>query len=69
MARPINAAPPDKGHAPADVGLDLLPFPQGAPNDAAPAYFEALDPPPAEADMGIDTAMEHVPDLDFFGLS
>jgi hypothetical protein len=69
MARPIHAAPPENSHAPEDVGLYPLPYPAGAPNEAAPVYFEDLDPPPAEAEMGLMTAMDHVPELDFFGSS
>ena len=69
MARPINVAPPENSHAPAELEPIDLPNPQGAPNAAAPAFFEPLDPPPADADVGLGMAMDHVPDLDFFGLS
>ena len=70
MGRPNDAAPPPQAnvHAETAVGMDPLPVPEGVPSDFAPAFFEALDPPPPAADVGIDRAMGVVPDLDFFDL-
>jgi len=72
MPRPIDAAPPEQANSNASSEAHLpepmdLPDPAGAPSSSAPAFFEPLDPPPAEADMGIDMAMDHVPSVvDFF---
>ncbi len=63
MAGRPNAAPPLQadGHADVAVGMDPLPVPEGVPSDFAPAFFEALDPPPSDAGDGIGMAMDHVP--------
>jgi hypothetical protein len=72
MPRPIDYAPPGQAssNVPTEAQLpDMMPLPdpEGAPSASAPAFFEPLDPPPAEADVGIDMAMDHVPSVvDFF---
>ncbi len=67
MGRPTKAPPVQaSSNVPSDVGLDPLPDPEGVPSLSAPAFFEALDPPPSDAGDGIGMAMDHVPD--FFDL-
>ena len=68
MPRPIVAAPPAEhasSNVPDDVGLELLPAPDVAPNPSA-QDFPALDLPTASV-YGIEMSGVDLPDLpDFF---